>query len=153
MDSRDVLILGLVGAGGYFAWRWWKNRPIQNAQQTAPSSNASAAASSMQGDAARTTTFGQSLVRRLLAAPISSINLQSARKPLATAPASSLPLPVINQRVVGTLLAPMPNAPSPSGRFVSSTGRFGVLPTQPTGALPAPGDPSPAYILNSSFMK
>jgi len=146
MDSRDIIILGLVGVGGYFAWRWWTNRPIVDAQQTAPGTAPGNAASSMTDSAARTTVFGGAVTQKLLAPIVSSAAL--SKKPLPTASAGTVAnqqlkaYTPVQRQVVSAVLAPMPNAPSPNNLRYTSTGIVGVNGTQPKGDQPQPGDPS-----------
>lgn len=154
MDSRDIVVLGLLGVGGYLAWRWWTNRPIADAADTAPATVAGAAASSMTASAARTTVFGGgTLVKRLLGTPVPIMPSSPRLSP--TAPAAVLAgkmnanyAPV--QREVGAaVLAPLPVAPSPNNLRWSATGLLAPVGTMPRGDQPQPGDPSPATILQT----
>lgn len=153
MDSRDLIIGGVVVVGGYFAWKWWKNRPITDAQQSAPSSAAGAAASAMTDSAARTTVFGPCLVRRLLS-PLTSFTGRPTTKPAPTAG----PGPVVaaeqssfartRATVLSATLAPMPVAPSPDNFIRSSVGILAPLGTAPRGDQPSPGSPG-TYVLQT----
>jgi len=146
MDSRDIIILGLVGVGGYLAYRWWTNRPIVDAQQTAPGTAVGNAASSMTDSAARTTVFGGAVVQKLLQPIVSSAALN--KKPLPTASAASVAnaqlraFKPVQTQVVSAVLAPAPVAPSPNNFRYTSVGILGVNATQPKGDQPQPGDPS-----------
>jgi len=154
METRDLVLGGAIVVGGYFAWKWWKNRPIVDAQTHAPSSVAGANASSMTETAARTTVFGPSLVRRLLS-PLTSFTARINSKPAPTANANTV---VANQtasfadvkaKVLAATLAPMPVAPSPDGFIRSSVGILAPIGTAPRGDQPAPGQPSTSYILQT----
>lgn len=154
MDSRDLIIGGAVVVGGYFAWRWWKTRPIANAAQTAPTTFAGYAASSMTETAARTTMFGQSLVRRLLS-PITSFTARTSPKPAPTANAGAVvaqensSFGSVRRQVLAATLAPMPVAPSPDGFIRSSVGILAPLGTAPKGDQPGPGQPGQNYLLQT----
>jgi hypothetical protein len=146
METKDLLLGGAVVVGGYFAWKWWKSRPVSNAAQTAPKTFAGAAASSMTESAARTTVFGASFTKRLLS-PLTSFTARLGSKPLPT----SGPGPVVAQerstfgavraQVLNATLAPMPVAPSPDGFIRSSVGILAPIGTMPSGDQPSPGDP------------
>ena len=149
MDSRDLIVLGLVGVGGYFAYRWWTGRPITNAENTAPNTVDGAAASSMTETAARTTVFGASKIQKLLG----TFNaVPAARLMSPTAPAGQLAAEQLaafkgeQAKVSNAVLAPAPNAPSPNNFRYSSTGVLAPVGTQPDGEQPQPGDPSKFFI-------
>ncbi len=149
MDSRDLIVLGLVGVGGWLAWRWYKRQPVTNAQQTAPDMQAGLNASSMTADAARTTVFGGGSLARRLLDPIVSFTTAPVGVAAPTAPigvALKFGAPTYDRmqtRVLSAVLAPQVGAPSPSGTHYISTGIAAPLPTQPSGDQPSPGDPSP----------
>ncbi len=155
MDSRDLIVLGLVGVGGWLAYRWWKAQPIANAQNTAPDEPAGAAASSMTGSAARTTVFGGMLARKLL----DPIGFGTVR-PKLPAPTGSAVAVVADQapayfkvqrQVSSAVLGPMPVAPSPNNFRFTSTGVMAPISgTAPSGDQPSPGDPSPFTVMQTA---
>src|SRR6185503_19102941 len=87
MDSRDVIILALVGVGGYLLWCSWRKRPIVDAQNRAPSTTAGMIASDMTETAARTTNFGGPSISKRIFAPLLTVK-QAPLLPSPTAPST-----------------------------------------------------------------
>lgn len=148
MDSRDFIVIGALGVGGYFAWKWWKNRPIANAGATAAGTPAGNGASGMESSAARTTVFGGTRFFQRLLAPVSTASAAALRPTNNAAAAVAREAAAFTDertKVLNAMLAPAPAAPSPSAILLSGVGRVGTQPTMPSGELPAPGDPAEPY--------
>lgn len=157
MDSRDLIVLGLVGVGGWLAYRWWKNKPTANQAQQPKSQVAANAASSMTEAAARASVFGgATMVNRIL--PPSAVTWQGmpiARSTLGTAtpPPNTthpdpdmVPDPIVRTMVMQAVLGPLPVAPSPNNnRFSDPNGAPAVGATAPVGSPPQPGDPAATF--------
>jgi hypothetical protein len=150
MDSRDLIVLGLVGGGAWLAWRWWKRRPVSDAQHTSPDSAAGAAAASMTPDAARTTVFSAAVIgQKLLPMSSTSLSGRSSSLPAPTAPASATitreaaAYAPVQARVLNAVLAPAAFSPSSTGPRWVATGVLEPAGSAPTGDQPSPGDPSP----------
>lgn len=158
MDSRDIIVLGLVAGGGYLAWRWWKNRPIVDAQQTAAGAAAGNAASSMTESAARTTVFGGGILDRRLLAPPAPRSAQP-KLPAPTASAAGVAklqasaFKPVEAIVSAAVLGPTAAAPSPNNFRFSAVGLIGTTGTQNAGDLPPPGNPSPFTILQTRSVR
>ncbi len=154
MDSRDLIVLGLVGVGGWLAWRWYKRQPVANAQQTAPTSVAGLVSSSMWGDNARSTLFGGNVYTKRVFAPV-PLRVPMLKLPAPTAPPSAvlartaLTFPQSLSRALSASFAPEPTTPANSARHFTSTGIIGLQGTQPSGDQPQPGDPSPMFIMGT----
>jgi hypothetical protein len=152
LDSRDLIVLGLVGLGGYVAYRWWIGRPVTDAATTAPQTIDGLSASSMTATAARTTVFGQSFTQKLLS-PFA--NAPRTRSLSPTAPAGVVAaeqqaaFQPVRAQVSAAVLAPMPVAPSPNNVRYSSTGLINPAGTQPDGDPPELGDPSRPFVLQT----
>lgn len=155
MDSRDWILLGLVGVGGYCAWRMWKGRAVVNAQVTVPSSTAGLAASSMTDSAARSTVFGGASITKRIFGPVMVSKPLASRLPSPTAPAT-----VVSSRqasafgpelakVEAATFAPIAVAPSGSAMHFVATGILGFDGTAPSGDGPQPGDPSPQQVVQT----
>lgn len=151
MDSRDFIVLGLVGVGGWLAWRWYKNRTGK-----APGTPSGDASSSMTDTGARTTVFGGGIMfQKLLSPTLIHRDATSDIRPRPTAP-PIIPIqnqnrtfiPVRNQ-VVDAVLAPLPISPSPSGQRFVLTGITAPAGTSPDGDQPQPGDPGPETVIQT----
>lgn len=155
MDSRDWILLGLVGVGGYCAWRMWKGRPIVNSQVTAPSTTAGMAASSMTDSAARSTVFGGASITKRIFGPVMVSRPLASRLPAATAPATTVAARQASSfgpelaKVEAATFAPVAVAPSGSAMHFVATGILGFEGTAPHGDGPQPGDPSPQQVLQT----
>jgi hypothetical protein len=155
MDTGDALFLGVLGVGGFCAWRWYKRQPVPDAARIAPSSTAGAVASGMTDSGARTKLFGGGIISRRVLDPIRTPLSPRAKMIAPTAPASSVvqaqtkALRAVQPSITNAIFAPDTTAPAGSVRHYVSTGVLGLQGTAPAGDGPQPGDPSPMTILQT----
>lgn len=155
MDSRDWILLGLVGVGGYCAWRMWRGRPVVNAQMTVPSSTAGMVASSMTDSAARSTVFGGASLTKRIFGPVMVSKPLAARLPAPTAPGTVVAARQAAhfqgelRKVTDATFAPVAVAPSGSAMHFVATGILGFEGTSPSGDGGQPGDPSPQQVVQT----
>jgi hypothetical protein len=157
MDSRDLIVLGLVGVGGWLAWRWYTNRPVANAQSAPLMGSGSVAGlntSSMTTSGASSTVYGGGFLnRRLLAPPVSPGAAPKLPAPTASAGAvARLQLSAfkpVEAIVSSAALSPTPTAPSPNNDRFTATGLVGSAGTMPAGELDPLGAPGKATILQT----
>lgn len=122
MDSRDWIILGVVGLGG-----WWLYKRLQNHAQPVVDGNPAGAAS-MHAGAAAVTKSGLPSVKGIVAPPR---DLAAPR--LGGGSPSSTPFRTTAGKLLGLNLAPQPTQLVPTVQSGTTTGSLPVH-----GSLPPP---------------